>query len=278
MISFITLFSLACTAAKPTDSGDELGEPDVEPRVVAAEIIQAFRVPERPWDLAADSNGIIYATTQAGSIVYTWNPETEEREELRNRFPNVVALAFKDETPYFTTTDNGVTGTLSQRVDNSVQVLASQSSDETLFRWPADLTATPDGGWIIPDIEAHVAFSTDSSNSNVTVMAVGSSLPETAAFFEGALYVGGEDGVFQKPWPTGPATQVDSRAAYGLAVYNGELLAASPEQGLFVVDGPRLELDGQLGARPASMLVVNEHIYVADRVGEWVYRVSINNE
>ena len=69
-------------------------------------------VPERASDLAADPNGLIYATTQAGSIVYQWDPATENREEIRNRFPDVVAITFSEDAALFTTTDHGVTGTL----------------------------------------------------------------------------------------------------------------------------------------------------------------------
>ena len=278
MRQFITILALGCTGAtnnKPSDSADEATTETLE---ISADITQAFRVPERAWDLAADPNGLIYATTQAGSIVYQWDPATENREEIRNRFPDVVAITFSEDAALFTTTDHGVTGTLSQRKDNDVTVIASQSEDGTLFRWPADIVPAPDESWVIADIEAHVAFQiSTTSEIRTSVLPVGSSSPETVAFYNGNLIVGGSDGVYQKPWPVGPATRIDSRAAYGLAVYDGHLLAANPDQGLFVVEGPQLRFQsGDLGARPGSLLVAGENLYVADRVGEWVNRLAFS--
>ena len=276
MRQFITIFGFGCTGAtadKFTDTAAE-GSP-TETLEIASEIKQAFRVPERAWDLAVDSNGLIYATTQAGSLVYQWDPVTDNRDEIQNRFPDIVALNFSEDSTLFTTTDHGVTGTLSQRKDNEITVLANQSEDGTLFRWPADITLAPDESWVIADIEAHVAFQISTAEErNVSVLPVGSNSPEAVAFFEGNLIVGGSDGVYQKPWPVGPATKIDSRAAYGLAIYDGHLLASNPDQGLFVVEGPELRFEaGDLGARPGSLLVVDETLYVSDRVGEWVHQL-----
>ena len=100
MRQFITILTIGCTEATDNKSTDSAEDSAAETLELASDITQAFRVPERAWDLSADSSGLIYATTQAGSLVYQWDPSTNNREELRNRFPDVVALTLDQGTMY----------------------------------------------------------------------------------------------------------------------------------------------------------------------------------
>ena len=233
---------------------------------------QAFRVPERPWDLAVHPNGDIYCTSQSGSKVYFWNPHTEIREETSVRFQDIQGLWITEEEDfYYTTTDYGVTGTLSVMVGHSKEVLHSQADDGTLFRWPMDLIPDPDGGWILADYGAGVLFVVE-DNGSVHTQFAGSQKPEALAYLSPYLYISGEDGVFRMDWPNGTPEQIDDRPSYGLVAVQNEIWGGNADDGVFVVTGNALGLDD--AARVGPLVVTDDGLYFGDHVGEGVWFVA----
>ena len=166
----------------------------------------------------------------------------------------------------------GVTGGLFRFDGNESTQLATQASDGTLFRWPMDLLPTPDGEWLLADYNAGVIFSVI-EDGNSTVHSAGSASPEALAWNDGLLYIGGEDGIWTKQWPNGSPQQVDTRPAYGLVNRNGTIWGSNSTDGLFPI--------GEVGstlqeiARPSSPIYTENVLYVADRVGQGVWKTSM---
>ena len=265
---------LSCTGDKNGSiplSQQNNGSSDNAALSISAE--QAFRVPERPWDLAVHPNGDIYCTTQSGSKVYYWNPNTEVREETSVRFQDIQGLWITDEEDfYYTTTDYGVTGTLSVMVGHTKEVLYTQADDGTLFRWPMDLIPDPaDGGWILADYNAGVLFVIE-DNGFVHTQFAGSQKPQALTYLDPYLYIGGEDGVFRINWPDGTPEQIDDRAAYGLVTVEHDIWGGNADDGVFIVTGDSLGLNE--AARVGPLLATNDGLYFGDHVGEGVWFVA----
>ena len=259
------LFLTGCTSPDKNIEEDNVVD-------IGATIEEAFRVPERPWDLALHPDGRIFCSAQAGSKLYAWDPTTESREEMTASFNDIQALQFtSDDEIFYTTTEYGVTGSLSKMVGSQSEVLHTESDDGILFRWPADLIPSPEGGWVLADYEAAGLF-VISPNGSVEFQQSGSSTPEALAFHEAYLYIGGEDGVFRKEWPDGAVEKIESRAALSLEVVENELWAGNSEQGIYIVDGASLGFDQ--AARVGSMLWTGEVLYFSDTVGEGVWKAT----
>ena len=231
--AMIFLFLLACNPDKESDSSVATDSSE-EQESVSARL--AFEIAERPYDLALSGDGRIFCSAQGGSRIYHWSPETDLVVELNVDFDEAGAIDFSGEDLYFTTSDNGVTGSLSKLVGSEVTEIATQSTDGTLFRWPMDLLQAPDGSWLIADYNASAIFAV-TEGGNTTVYSAGSLTPESLAWNDGILYIGGEDGIWKKQWPDGFPEQVDSRAAYGLVNIDGTIYGVNSTEGLFSIGG-----------------------------------------
>ena len=262
----IGLFLTACGTTTDKDT------PDVEETLdLDASVVEVFRVPERPWDIAQHPDGRIFCSSQAGSKLYTWDPSTETRVELLGNFTDIQALSFDNETLFFTTTDYGVTGSLSTWNGAESTVLHTQADDGTLFRWPVDLLPSPDSGWIIADLEAPGLFIV-SSTDTVSFISAGSTTPEALAFQSPYLYIGGSDGVFRMEWPDGEPEQIDDRPARSLEIVQEEVWAGNSEQGIYIVNGPSVGLTQ--AARAGSLLWTGQGLYFSDKVGESIWMAT----
>jgi hypothetical protein len=266
---YLGLYLSACTSdsLSPEKNTDE----ETITIDIGAEVEEAFRVPERPWDLALSPNGHVFCSSQSGSKLYSWNPQTQLREESNANFADIQALQFKDDVIYYTTTQYGVTGTLSVMDGMQSEVLHTQADDGVLFRWPMDLISVPSGEWIIADYEAGLLFII-STTGEVTAENAGTNVPEALAYSDPYLYIGGEDGVFQMEWPNGAVEKIDDRAAYGLEIVDDELWAGNSNQGVYIVGGASLGFTQ--AARVGSMLWTGEILYFADKVGEGIWMAS----
>lgn len=259
---------VACSAEQKTDSAEQLS--DVPPRQFSWEL--AFEVAERPYDLAVHPDGRIFCSAQGGSRIYHWDPQTDVKSPINADFDEALALKFAGETMYYTTSDNGVTGALLKFDGNESSTIASQASNGTLFRWPMDLLHTPNGEWLLADYNAGVIFSV-LENGQTTVHSSGSTTPETLAWADGFLYIGGEDGIWKKQWPDGEPEQLDSRSTYGLININGTIWATNSTDGVFPIGDVGSEQ--QDIARPSSPIYTENVLYVADRVGQGVWKTSM---
>lgn len=231
----------------------------------------AFEVPERPQDLAVHPDGRIFCSAQAGGLIYSWDPITEDRDEEYDDLDDVVALAFDGEQLYLTQSDNGVTGGL-YRLDGLDAVeIATQDDSGVLMREPEDLIADGSGGWLMADGDAGLIFHVAASGA-VFSFAAGSSEPLTILLEGSTLYIGGDDGIWSMEWPGGSPAVIDSRAGLGLVVVDGALWAANASDDLFVVGGGTLGADD--AARPASMVRSDDVVYFADRIGQGVWAVA----
>jgi WD40 repeat protein len=272
---FLGLFLTACTENKglPSNSNDSASENQSEPSTeIFVETSQAFRVPERSWDLAVHPDGRIFCSTQSGSKLYAWDPETELREEEPPNYSSIQALFIpNDEEIYYTTTEYGVTGTLSRMIDHSSEILVTQADDGTLIRWPMDLIQAPDGGWLIADYEDHSVFWVHNDNS-VTRHAVGADRPEALVYQEPYLYIGGEDGLYKMEWPNGESEKVSERPTFGLELVNDDIWAGTLS-GVYSISGVLAEITDV--ARGGSLVFSQDVLYLGDKVGEGVWRITI---
>lgn len=254
----------------PTSSDDTGREMAVEPKTAT----EAFRVPERPWDLALAPDGRIYCSAQGGNKVYIWDPTTQTRTESRS-IPDVQNILFDTEgTLYFTSTDNGVTGALSKIEGNQITTLYTQADDGTLMRWPMDFVQTPNPEWIIADYQQGL-FVIDAEGA-VTTRSAGTGKPQGLRFVNNTLYIAGEDGIFRISWPNGSPERIDERSGLSLLEVNGAIWSSNAELGLFEVGGEAVGLSQ--AARPGSLLNTSDGIYFADHVGEgvWFYEPAEN--
>ena len=263
------LIAIACSAGRQDTAVHEEEEP---PPSFSLE--QAFYVHDRPYDLAQHPDGRIFSSAQAGGRVYTWMPGDELSEELEQDFGNVQGIAFIGERLYFTTSDFGVTGTVSVLGDGGTEVLATQSADGTLLRWPADMVPDGDGGLWIADFEAGALFHMG-ADGGLSLHGAGSSAPEALAIRDGSVFIGGEDGIWVKDGLGLPEKLYDT-PAIGLELADGELWAVHPSAGLFRPGHGAAPLSGT--NRPASILRAENGFYIADRVGQWVWKALVDTE
>ena len=276
----VGLFLTACTnidgySGKESfnNTGDTSEEQTTIPTEITVEISQAFRVPERSWDLAVHPDGRIFCSTQSGSKVYAWDPQTADRSEEIASNTDILALSISNENEiFYTTTEYGVTGTLSVMVDQDSQILATQADDGTLFRWPMDLISAPDGGWLIADYDDGSVFWVH-SNTSVTRHEVGSAFPEALVYQEPYLYIGGEDGLYRKEWPDGENEQLSDTATFGLEIVEGEIWAGTISS-IYSLEGSFSTLPEV--ARAGSLVFSNGVLYVGDKVGEGVWQISFD--
>ena len=267
---------LAC-GEQMLDSGspsDSSTEPSTEATVEQKEATEAFRIPERPWDLALAPDGRLYCSAQGGSKVYTWDPINQTRTESRS-LPDVQNILFDEEgTLFFTSTDNGVTGAFSKLEGNQIVELCTQADDGTLLRWPMDFVYTPDQEWIIADYQQGL-FVLDAAGS-VTTRPSGTGKPQSLLLVDSTLYIAGADGIFLMNWPAGSPERIDDRQGLALLEVNGAIWSSNAEVGLFEVGGSALGFNQ--AARPGSLLNTSDGIYFADHVGEgvWFYERAEN--
>jgi hypothetical protein len=261
------LLAIACTSPKQEDSAEATDPPEVD-------LEQAFSVHERPFDLALHPDGRLYCSGQAGGKIYAWTPGSETPEELNHSFGDVQSIAFVGEQLYLTTSEFGVTGSIAVLGESGVETIATQSEDGTLLRWPADMVSDGEGGLWIADFEAGALFHLGQEGS-LGLHSSGSSSPEALAWWEGTLYIGGEDGIWSKEG-TGLPQQLSTAPAIGLATVDGNLWAVHPATGLFQPGQPPTPVSEI--ARPGSIVWMENAFYIADRVGQWVWKALVENE
>ena len=268
------LLPLAC--AGQADSAADSAGGDTAAASLGLVATEAFRVPERPWDLAAWTGGTIAASAQFGDKIYTWDPATGDRDELTDDAYGALALAMgADQQLYLTTSDNGVTGSLSVLQGRQGAPLFSQADDGTLLRDPVDLAETPDGGWVLADRGAGLLFVAAAIDGGaISTITVPGLTPEAVAFDGDTLYVGGVEGVASLAWPDGEPTMRDTRAAYGIVAIDGQgVWAANDSDKVYVVGGGGVGFDA--AARPGSLLVADGQAYAADHVGVSVWVAAV---
>lgn len=262
MTAFMLIF-ISCN-----DSGKQSTEDTSLDETAPLEVEELFVIPERPFDMTWDSDETMLISADASGKLYRWDG-TELVEEV-GTFHDIQAVHIMDDTLYYTTTDNGVTGAL---IDESGTPLITQSSDGTLLRWPVDITHTPSGTILIADYNAGIIFTYEQDGTS-QLFSAGSQTPLALAFVEEVLYIGGEDGVFQKEWPDGIATKIDERSANGLVTYDGLVYASNSVDGIFVVEGVSYPLPDNFG-RPSALLIQENMLYVIDQVGRGIWQTSL---
>ena len=103
----IGLFLTSCTningySGETWDSSEtsqgEHNDPQTE---ISVEISEAFRVPERSWDLALHPDGRIFCSTQSSSTLYSWDQQTSDRDEELPPYRDLVALSIPSENDIF---------------------------------------------------------------------------------------------------------------------------------------------------------------------------------
>ena len=88
------------------------------------------------------------------------------------------------------------------------------------------------------------------------------------------MYIGGEDGVWQKEWPDGIPSKIDERSANGLAIFNEQMYASNSTDGVFIVGGDAYPLPETFG-RPSTLLIKENMLYVIDQVGRGVWQTGL---
>ena len=269
VIIFLSLSILGCSdkSLGTNDSSEESEQQEIK------NIEKLFEIPERPFDLAQHPDGRIFISGDASGKLYTWDDD-ELREEA-GTYDDIQAIHFFENELYYTITDNGVTGALIRGMGNSQETLITQSSDNTLLRWPVDLITTPEGDFLIADFNAGVVFSV-SPSGETRIFTGGSSTPEALCWLDGYLYIGGEDGIWKKEWPDGIPTQVDIRPAIALVAVKEQIYAVNPSDGLFPIEGKALLLSEL--ARPGSLLLASDVLYIVDRIGRGVWASTIEED
>ena len=179
----LTIFT-ACTDKINDDDTNAIQNPPLE-------LEELFVIPERPFDMTWDTDGSMLISADASGKLYRWDGSI--LEEQVGSYHDIQAVYVYSDLLYYTTTDNGVTGAL----HNDTSPLSTQSSDGTLFRWPVDITHTPDGSVLIADYNAGIIFSY-LENGSTQLFGAGSQTPLSILFQDDSLYIGGEDGVWQK--------------------------------------------------------------------------------
>jgi len=271
--SLFILATCACQSKGLDDSGESstLGNGGAIDPLASTETIV---IPDGPEDLAESPEGLLYISARGGGKLHTWSPTDEDQDEISDDIPGIQALAFAENELWLTTTDDGVTGSLSILEGRFADEIYTQADNGTLFRKPVDLVATPDGGWLIVDNNASGVFVVNASGS-VSFTSCCTEDPMAAVFTSAnQLVVGGDEGAFSTSWPIGTFTQIDDRSVLGLAVVKDVLWATNGTEGLFVVGGGQLGIDGP--NRPGSLLVTNDEqtVFVADSAGYGIWVVD----
>jgi hypothetical protein len=276
MTTTFTLVALALACGGGSDPGSDSGASDTAAIDLGLVATEDFSIPEKPWDLAAWTDGTLIVSAQFGNKLYTWDPATSDRTELTDDAYGVLALAMgSDGELYLSTSDNGVTGSLSVLEGREGTPLFSQADDGTLLRDPVDLAATPDGGWVLADRGAGLLFVASAIDGGaVTTIEVPGLTPESLAFDGTTLYVGGEEGVASLTWPDGTPGMQDTRSAYGLVSVDGQgMWAANDTDKVFVVGGGGVGFNE--AARPGSLLIADGRAYAADHVGGSIWSAAL---
>lgn len=276
MSTTFTLLAMAWACGGRTDAAADSAGGDTAAADLGLDATEAFSVPEGPWDLAVRADGVLIASAQFGNKIYTWDPSSDDRNELTDDAYGVLALApGADGELYLTTSDNGVTGSLSVLDGREGTPLFSQADDGALLRDPVDLAATPDGGWVLADRGAGLLFVASAiDGGSITTIEVPGLTPEALAFDGDTLYVGGEEGVASLTWPGGAPTMRDARTAYGIVVVDGQgVWAANDSDKVYVVGGGGVGFAA--AARPGSLVVANGRAYAADRVGVAIWSAAV---
>jgi WD40 repeat protein len=259
----IFLFLSCSDDTKQNQEDTDLSE-EVEPLVLE----ELFVIPERPFDMTWDTDGSMLISADASGKLYRWDGILLEEEQ--GTYNDIQSVHVFENTLYYTTTDNGVTGAL---YGNNEDPLITQSSDGTLLRWPVDVTTTSTGEVLIADYNAGVVFSYEEDGS-AQIYSVGSQTPLSLVWLDNTLYIGGEDGIWQKEWPNGIATLVDERSANGLINYEGIIYASNSQDGIFILQGNATPLPDEIG-RPSTLLVQENMLYVIDQVGRGIWQTSL---
>jgi hypothetical protein len=266
MTLIMTLLACSSTNKDQEDTSTVVNSTDEPSWNLNAELL--FTVPNRPWDISGHEDGSLFCSAQTGGQIYEWDDETQERSELPEEFNDILAIGFDGDTLFYSTTSDTNTGALLKWDGIIHETITTQSEDGTLIRWPVDISAGPQQDWFIADYNAGVVFHVDSTGFTQTIGA-GTSQPTAVFYHSNMLYIGGDDGVYERPWPNGTTNKIDDRAAAGFTVISGKLIASGSPTGLFTVGGEELGFDGP--ARFGAMLYLNEQIYVADRIGEGIW-------
>lgn len=266
MTLIMTLLACSSTNKDHKDTSTAVNSTDAPSWNLNADIL--FTVPNRPWDISGHDDGSLFCSAQTGGQIYKWDDETQERIEVPGEFNDLLAIDFQGDSLFYTTTSDTNTGALLKWDGSSHETITTQSEDGTLIRWPVDIAAGPQQDWFIADYNAGVVFHVDSTGTTQALSA-GTNQPTAVFFHSDILYIGGDDGVYERPWPNGTTRKIDDRAAAGLTVIRETLIASGSPTGLFTVGGGELGFDGP--ARFGAMLYLNEQIYVADRIGEGIW-------
>jgi len=228
-----------------------------------------WEIRDRGLDLIS-SDGLLYASTQAGGAILTLDPETGDEDKLAWDLGDIQGIGINQSEIHAAFTDSHVEGWVG-RIDppKGVEILASSTDVGALFRSPSALAYGDAGEIYVLDSKAESVWRIDDEGAVTTYFELGGI---ALAYQNGALYVGGDDGVFEVT--TNGATQIDSRPAFGLEVLNGELIASNTSEFVFLVGGPQLAT-GNLG-RPGPMTFVNGTLYIMDTISGDVSMVQLN--
>ncbi len=269
LISSIALiFLFACSSDKDVgfggggidDSGGSGGLPETE---------SIWSVDDRGLDLIS-YNGLLYASTQAGGAIWSYDPETEVADRIAWDLGDLQAIAFNDDEIYASFTDSHVEGWVATiEPPKGVDVIASKTDSGTLFRRPAGLAFGNNDELYVLDIKDESIWKIDSNGSVSTFSSVGG---VAIFYFEGSVYVGGDDGIFEVT--SNSSTLIDSRPAFGFEVVGGALVASSTYDFVFEVGGEQIAT-GDL-ARPGAMATLNGVLYIMDTVTGKVSAVDLN--
>jgi len=243
-----------------TDSGTGNGLPSAD---------TVWEVPDRGFDLLA-SNGLLYASTQAGGAIWSYDPSTGVEDKLAWDLGDLQAIAMDNDEILAAFTDSHVEGWVATiEPPKGVEVIASATEDGVLFRRPAGLAYGDSGEVYVLDTKAEFIWKISSAGVASIFYEIGG---VAIFFFDGALYLGGDQGVFEVD--RGGAVLLDERPAYGLEVVSGNLVASNTSNFVFYVGGEQLAT-GDLG-RPGAMANLNGTLYIMDTVTGDVSAVDFN--
>lgn len=227
-------------------------------------------IPERPFDMTIDSDGTLLISADASGKLYRW--DGFELTEVAGFYNDIQAVLVHNETLYYTTTEDGVTGSLEM---DGQGPLITQADDGTLLRWPVDLISLDDGTVLIADYMARRIFSYEVDGVARTFEA-GTQTPQALVSIDDSIYIGGEDGIWYKENLDAEPNQIDDRSANGLIVHNGLVYASNSQDGIFVVEGIAYSLPNDIG-RPSTLLVNENMLYVIDQVSRSIWTADVPN-
>jgi len=253
----------------PPGSGDPSSEDTGGSSSETEQAEELFYLHDKAWKLAEYQSGIL-ATTQHGQEVWFWEEGLDDPEEWARDLGDVQGVEWADDLVWGTFTQSHVEGFLGQITPpNEVEVLASETSTGALMRGPGEMVALSDT-LFIADYSAVRIWIFPYQGGEVGEI-VAPAPPLCIETWEGSLVIGSDDGVYLMngdDW-----THLDERPAYGLAAGEGRLFGANASSGVFEVGGSALSTNGP--ARPGSLVVMGEWVYLADEVGGSVWRLSL---